>query len=329
MGCLVVAALCCFAPMMLDAYCLNLVIQIGYFAIVALGLNLVVGYSGQISMGQSAFFGFGAFASAWLSSLGVPVLLSIPLAGIATGAIGLVFGLPAVRIRGLYLAIATLSAQYILQDFFARASGFTGGSAGTPAQVPGLFGIALDGDHRYFYLVLCWSIGLFVAAANLLRTRTGRALVAVRDHHLAAEMMGINLARYRVLAFGLSAFYAGIGGALYGHHLGFVSAEAFTVLLSVQFLAMVIIGGPGSLSGSLLGAAFMVLLPELMNAAVATLHGSRLNTLLNLHEGLAFLREMAMGAVIILFLLFEPGGLAHCWGRLRQPWASQLEKWRR
>ncbi len=319
-------ALCCAMPLVLDAYYLNLAIQISYFAIAALGLNLLVGWSGQISIGHAAFFGFGAFTSAWLSRCGVPVLFAIPLAGFATTAVGLMFGLPAARIRGLYLAIATLSAQYILQDFFNRATWFTGGSAGTMVGPPMLLALRFDSDSRYFYLVMAWLVAMFVMAANLLRTRTGRALVAVRDHHLAAEMMGIDLVRYRVLAFGLAAFCAGIGGALYGHHLGFVSAETFNLLLSVQFLAMIIIGGLGSLLGTLLGTAFMVLLPELMSAIAGTLSGSSIETMLNLKDGIAFLREMAVGAAIILFLLFEPNGLAHRWDRLRLQWAIFLTK---
>ena len=169
--CIVIAALGLFVPLMLNDYYLNLAIQIGYFSIAALGLNLLVGFSGQISIGHSAFFGFGAFASAWLSKLGVPVMLAIPLAGLATTALGLVFGLPAARIRGLYLAIATLAAQYILQDFFARATWFTGGTAGTSAESPVLFGLLLNSDRRYLYLALVWLVIMFVMASNLLRTR--------------------------------------------------------------------------------------------------------------------------------------------------------------
>jgi branched-chain amino acid transport system permease protein len=289
-------------------------------------LNLLVGCSGQISIGHAAFFGFGAFTSAWLARSGVPVLFAIPLAGFATTVVGLTFGLPAARIRGLYLAIATLSAQYILQDFFNRATWFTGGSAGTTAETPVVFGLRLAGDSRYFYLVLVWLVVMLAMAANLLRTRTGRALIAVRDHHIAAEMMGINLTRYRVLAFGLAAFCAGIGGALYAHHLGFVSAESFNLLLSVQFLAMIIIGGLGSLSGTLLGAAFMVLLPEAMSAIAGTLNDSAVGSMLNLGDGIAFLREMAIGAAIIVFLLFEPNGLVHRWDRLRIQWTIILTK---
>src|ERR1041384_3231992 len=236
--------LICFAPHVVSEYVLSLLIQIGIFGIAALGLNIVVGFTGQISIGHAAFFGFGAFTSAYLSNrFGIPVFFCIPLAGVMTTAVGLIFGLPAARLKGLYLAIATLAAQYILQDFFARAQWFSGGVAGTPANPFTIFGFPFDGDETYFYVVLAWLVLSFVLAANLMRTRDGRALVAVRDHYLSAEMMGINLTKYRTLSFGISSFFAGIGGALYAHYLGFVSVEGFTILFSIQFLGMIIIGG--------------------------------------------------------------------------------------
>jgi len=179
-----------------------------------------------------------------------------------------------------------------------------------------LFGTALNTDKTYFYVVLVYVVVLYLFASNLLRSRDGRALVAVRDHYLSAEIMGINLAWYRILSFGLSAAYAGIGGALFGHYLGFVSAEGFTILVSIQFLGMIIIGGLGSIAGSLLGTAFMVLLPEVMQGAVG-LFGQKSPAMI---QGLAYLKEMAIGLAIILFLIFEPDGLAHRWRRIRTYW---------
>lgn len=305
------------APAFCNRYLLNLAIQIGYYGIAALGLNLVVGFTGQISLGHAAFFGFGAFASAWLSNRwGIPVWGTIPLAGLMTMAVGLLFGVPAGRIKGLYLAIATLAAQFILEDFFARAEWFTGGSAGAMAAPFTLFGYAFNTDKSFFYVVLAYLVVLYLFACNLLRSRDGRALVAVRDHYLSAEIMGINLTWYRILSFGLSAFYAGIGGALFGHYLGFVSAEGFTILLSIQFLAMIIIGGLGSVSGSLLGTAFMVLLPEVMAKGVG-LFGSGSPGMM---QAMAYIKEMAIGLAIILFLIFEPDGLAHRWRRIKAYW---------
>jgi len=313
--------LLCLAPLVVGAYWLNLLIQIGYLGIAALGLNVLVGFTGQISIGHAAFFGFGAFASAYLSNrFAIPVFLAIPLAGIATTAVGLVFGVPATRLKGLYLAIATLAAQFILDDFFGRAAWFTGGVAGTSAKSLSIFGHEVIGDRQYFYVVLAYVLLAYLAVTNLMRTRDGRALVAIRDHYLSAEMMGVNLTKYRTLSFGIAAFFAGIGGALYAHYLGFVSIEGFNILFSIQFLAMVIIGGLGSISGTLMGTAFMVLLPELIEALAKALAGSPIDKALSLKEGIAFLKEMTIGAAIVLFLIFEPDGLAHRWRQIRAYW---------
>lgn len=316
---IVAIALLCVAPFtgLLSKYQFNLLIQIGYYGIAALGLNILVGFTGQISLGHAAFFGFGAFASAWLNnSLGIPVFWAIPLAGLMTAAVGLLFGLPAARIKGLYLAIATFAAQFILEDFFARADWFTGGSAGTLAQPFSLFGYEINADHTYFYVVLAYLVLMYILGTNLMRTRDGRAFVAVRDHYLSAEVMGIQLTWYRVLSFGIASFYAGIGGALFAHYLGYVSGESFTILLSIQFLGMIIIGGLGSVMGTLLGTGFMVLLPESI-AWVAQSIGGYFPALV---EGLAFVREGAIGLAIVLFLVFEPEGLAHRWQMIKAYW---------
>src|SRR5881409_269492 len=168
--------LVCFAPHVVNEYILSLLIQIGIFGIAALGLNIVVGFTGQISIGHAAFFGFGAFTSAYLSNrFGIPVFFCIPLAGVVTAAVGLIFGLPAARLKGLYLAIATLAAQYILLDFFARAEWFTGGSVPASAKPFSIFGYTLRGDRQYFYVVLAYVIASYVLVTNLMRTRDGRA----------------------------------------------------------------------------------------------------------------------------------------------------------
>jgi branched-chain amino acid transport system permease protein len=313
-------ALLCAAPAVFGRYEMGLLIAIGYSAIAALGLNILVGFTGQISIGHAAFFGFGAFSSALLVEHHVPVLIAIWGAGLMTAAVGLVFGAPAARLKGLYLAIATLAAQFILEDFFARARWFSGGVAGRVTEPYELFGFRFDREETFFYVVLAHVVVLFVAAANLMRTRDGRALVAVRDHYLSAEMMGINLAYYRTLSFGIASFYAGVAGALYAHYLLFVSVEAFNILYSIQFLAMIIIGGLGSVMGSMMGAAFMVLLPEVVQAGADLLAGGAIDRALRLGASISFLREMAIGAAIILFLIFEPDGLAHRWKMIKAYW---------
>ena len=308
-------------PVVTDLYVVTLAMQVGYYGIAAIGLNILVGMSGQISLGHSALFGFGAFASAWLANTTpIPVFLCIPLAGLMTAAVGMIFGAPAARIKGLYLAIATLAAQFILEDFFIRAEWFSGGAYGAAAETVTLFGFAFDSDERYYYLVLGWFLLLAVAAVNLRRTRDGRALVAVRDHYLSAEMMGINLMKYRLLAFAISSFYAGVGGALYGHYLGFVSAEGFTILLSVQFLAMIIIGGMGSVMGAIMGTIFIVLLPEMMETVFSTLGQTDILADTDLLDSLPFFKEMAIGLAIMVFLIYEPDGLRHRWLLTKAYW---------
>lgn len=315
----IVLAAC--APLVLSDYWMSLLIAIGIYGIAALGLNILLGFTGQISIGHAAFFLFGAFLSAYLTSkLSIPTFFAIPLAGVGTAFVGLIFGLPAARLKGLYLAIATLAAQYILLDFFARAEWFSGGSVPASAEPFSIFGYVLRGDHQYFYVVLAYVVMSFVLVTNLMRTRDGRALIAVRDHYLSAEIMGINLTKYRTLSFGLAAFFAGIGGALYAHYQLVVSYEGFGIERSVLFLAMVIIGGLGSIMGTLMGTAFVVLLPEAMEWLSAALRGGLIDQTLGLKNNITFLREIAIGAIIIAFLVFEPDGLAHRWHQIKAYW---------
>jgi len=311
----------CFAPLVVDGYFITLLIQISYLGIAALGLNILVGYTGQISLGHGAFFGFGAFASAWLNiSMGIPVFICIPLAGFFTMAVGMMFGAPAARIKGLYLAIATLASQFIIEDFFARAEWFSGGAAGSMADPVNLFGFAFDTDESFYYIALFALVFMFIWGCNLMRSRDGRAFVAVRDHYLSAEIMGVKLNKYRLLSFGISSFYAGIGGALYAHYLGYVSAEGFTIMMSIQFLAMIIIGGLGSIKGTLMGVIFMVFLPEVLESGVGVMKMTDWGNIPMVVDGLAYIKEMAIGLVIIGFLIFEPEGLAHRWNQIKNYW---------
>jgi len=313
--------LICFAPYLFSEYWLSLLIQIGIYGIAALGLNVLVGFTGQISIGHAAFFLFGAFSSAYLSTkIGVPAFFAIPLSGVVTALVGLVFGLPAARLKGLYLAIATLAAQYILLDFFARAEWFSGGSVPAMAEPFSLFGYVFQGDRQYFYVVLAYVVVCFLLVTNMMRSRDGRALVAVRDHYLSAEIMGINLTKYRTLSFGVAAFFAGVGGALYAHYQLVVSYEGFGIERSILFLAMIIIGGTGSIMGTLMGTAFVVLLPEVMEWISSLLAGGAIDQALGLKTNITFLREIAIGVIIIVFLVFEPDGLAHRWHQIKAYW---------
>ncbi|WP_441241172.1 branched-chain amino acid ABC transporter permease [Tardiphaga sp. 768_D3_N2_1] len=313
--------LICFAPQLLSEYWLSQLITIGIYGIAALGLNILVGFTGQISIGHAAFFLFGAFTSAYISNhYPIPVFFSIPIAGVVTAIVGLIFGLPAARLKGLYLVIATLAAQYILLDFFSRADWFSGGSVPATAKSFSIFNYTLRGDRQYFYVVLAYVVASYLLVTNLMRSRDGRALVAVRDHYLSAEIMGINLTKYRTLSFGLAAFFAGIAGALYAHNQLVVSNEGFGIERSILFLAMVIIGGTGSIMGTLMGTAFVVLVPEAMEWISMELKGGVIDKALALNNNLTFLREIAIGVIIIAFLVFEPDGLAHRWRQIKTYW---------
>jgi branched-chain amino acid transport system permease protein len=313
--------LICFAPQLLSEYWLSQLIMIGIYGIAALGLNILVGFTGQISIGHAAFFLFGAFTSAYISNnYPIPVFFSIPIAGVVTAFVGLIFGLPAARLKGLYLVIATLAAQYILLDFFSRADWFSGGSVPATAKAFSIFDYTLRGDRQYFYVVLAYVVASYLLVTNLMRSRDGRALVAVRDHYLSAEIMGINLTKYRTLSFGLAAFFAGIAGALYAHNQLVVSNEGFGIERSILFLAMVIIGGTGSIMGTLMGTAFVVLVPEAMEWISMELKGGVIDKALALNNNLTFLREIAIGLIIIAFLVFEPDGLAHRWRQIKTDW---------
>src|ERR1700751_3273210 len=291
--------LLCLAPQLFSEYWLAILIQIGIFAIAALGLNILVGFTGQISIGHAAFFLFGAFTSAYINNnFPVPVFFAIPLAGVVTALVGLVFGLPAARLKGLYLVIATLAAQYILLDFFSRAEWFSGGSVPASANPFSIFGYTLRGDRQYFYVVLAYVLISFILVTNLMRTRDGRAMVAVLHQYLSADIICINLTKYRTLSFGLAAFFAGIAGALYAHYQLVVSHEGFGIERSILFLAMIIIGGTGSVMGTLMGTAFVVLVPESMECLSNSLKGSAFDHALLLNNNITFLREITIGLSI-------------------------------
>jgi branched-chain amino acid transport system permease protein len=275
----------------------------------ALGLNLLTGYTGQISIGHGAFIGVGAFAAALLSSrFGVPFAISVPLAGGITAVVGLAFGLPSVRIKGLYLAISTLAAQVIIDWVLSRPAIVGGGSVA--AVRPPL----LDSDRGYYLVLLAAAVGAVVFAENLLRTRIGRALVAVRDHDVAASVIGVDVGRYKLLAFGVSAFYAGITGALLGFLGRSVNVEQFQIDLSIQYLAMIVIGGLGSIPGSIFGAVFVTVLPIFLRSVVGAL-GQVLpgNSAVLLSSAQYFL----FGLVIVVFMTVESHGLVRMWQRVK------------
>ncbi|MGE5700193.1 MAG: branched-chain amino acid ABC transporter permease [Deltaproteobacteria bacterium] len=304
-------------PFLLKSEYLWVVLQIVIAAIGAVGLNILTGFTGQISLGQGAFLGVGAYTSAYITAkMGLSFWIGVPAAGIVTAMAGMVFGIPSLRLKGLYLAIATLASQFILEWIFVRWESVTGGSYGIAVPRPSIAGFTFESDSSFYYVVLATAVVMVLFAANLMRTKTGRAFMAVRDHYISAEIMGINLFKYRLLSFGISSFYAGVAGALYGHSLKFVSSEQFGIWVSIVYLAMIIIGGLGSIIGSIFGAVFMMLLPKLLSVvteAVSADMPSIVRLVTAFEQGI-------FGLIIVLFLIFEPDGLAHRWKLVKSYW---------
>ncbi len=304
-------------PFLVKSAFLWITLQILIAAIGAVGLNILTGFTGQISLGQGAFLGVGAYTSAYITAkLGLSFWVGVPAAGLVTAMAGMVFGIPSLRLKGLYLAIATLASQFILEWIFLRWESVTGGSYGIVIPRPSLGGYVFESDRSYYYIVLLIAAAMVLFAANLMRTRTGRAFMAVRDHHISAEIMGINLFKYRILSFAISSFYAGVAGALYGHSLRFVSSEQFNIEVSIVYLAMIIIGGLGSILGSIFGAVFMILLPKLLTIVTAKMAVS----IPGIAELATALEQGIFGMIIIVFLIFEPDGLAHRWKMVKAYW---------
>lgn len=295
----------------------NLCVVIMIYIIGAHGLNLLTGFTGQISLGHGAFMGVGAYTAGILAvKFHLPFLLTLPAAGVMTAAVGMLFGLPSLRLKGLYLAIATMAAQFILNYGMRNWTALTGGSSGLNVPYASLGGFEFNTDTRFYYLALILVIISTIVLKNITRTRPGRAFVAIRDRYLAAEVIGVNLFKYRILSFGISAFYVGIAGALWGYYITIISDEHFTIWMSIQFLAMCIIGGLGHVLGGIFGACFMVVLPELLRIPAEALSG----TFPNLFEIFGTMQNGVFGLIIILFLIFEPDGLAARWHTIRSYW---------
>lgn len=306
------AALFVLVPWATTPYLLYVVNLIGISAIAALGLNILVGYTGLISLGHGAFFGVGAYSAGILAvTYGVPFLAVVPLAGLVTAVVGMVFGIPSGRLKGLYLTIATLAGQFIIEYVLVHWESVTGGTMGITLPAPSLFGVPIAGDTAFFYLIYAVLIGMIVGAVNLMRTRYGRAFVAIRDNDRAAEGMGIPIFRYKLLSFAVSSFYAGVAGALSAYYLISITAEPYTLGLSVEYIAMIIIGGLGSIPGAIFGTLFITLLNEGLRWVTDSI--MNMGGLAGVELTLAPLREFVFGLSIVLFILFEPKGIAEVW----------------
>lgn len=324
---------------LIPPYLISTVNTIAIFVIAAQGLNILVGYTGQISLGHAAFMGVGAYSSALLAKgfavpIGetlfqvgpMPFWFALPLAAIFTGVIGLLFGLPSLRVKGFYLAMATLAAQFILPWIIEHPFGDLT-KAPRPLQdipSPSLGPITFSSEAGMFYIIVPLSVLLMLAARNILRTRTGRAFVSIRDNDLAAELLGINIFNYKLQSFFLSALYAGVAGALLAFEQNTLSIESFKLNTSIELLAMLVIGGAGFPQAALFGVAFVKLLT---NVLIPSLGGPLFNQILPpllpfidpVNIGSA-LPPMLFGLSLVLFLIFEPRGLAYRWEILRIAW---------
>jgi len=297
------------APLLLSEYLLAQLTFILIYGVVGLGLMLLAGYTGLFSIGHAAFFGVGAYAQAVLSGMGWPFPFALAVGAVLSAAVGIVVGLPALRVKGIYLGIATLSFGFIVEEVFARWESVTGGNAGKTVGAVKMFGWTADSGTSFYFVCLVVAVLCTLACLNLLRSPTGRAFVAIRDSEISAQSMGIHLARYKTLSFAISAALAGIGGALYAHAIRFLSPDQFNIIQSIDLLLMVVIGGLGSIHGAFLGAVFLIGLPQAIGAVKDFLPEA-----IGQAPGL---KAVVYGTVLIGFVMFEPMGLYGRWLKIR------------
>ena len=297
------------APWILGEYMLAQMTFILIYSIAGLGLMLLAGFTGQFSIGHAAFLGVGAYTQAVLTGMGWPFPVALAVAAGLSAAVGVVVGLPALRVKGIYLGIATLSFGFIVEEVFARWESVTGGNAGKSVGSPDIFGWKADTGDSFYFLCLAITVLCTLGVINLLRSSTGRAFVAIRDSEISAQSMGINLAYYKTLSFAISAALAGVGGALYAHQIRFLSPDQFNIIQSIDLLLMVVIGGLGFIHGAFLGAIFLIGLPQGISAVKDFLPDA-----IGQAPGL---KSVIYGAVLIAFVMFEPMGLYGRWLKIR------------
>ncbi len=301
-------------PRVLPDYTVDLSLVFIY-GLCGISLMVLAGYTGLVSLGHAAFLGIGAYAHVYfVHDLHLPWIVSVALACVITAAVGVLVGLPALRMTGVYLTIATLAFALIIQEVFARWERVTGGLKGKPVDKPVLFGVSFANDVAFYMLCLAFLIGALWLTLNILRAPTGRAWVAIRDSEIAAQSLGVNLAVYKTMAFGYSAGLMGVAGALFAHKVGFLAPDIFSVLLSIQLLLMVVVGGLGSLHGAIYGAVFVAILPVLISqmrdAAPAWGGLDRFVKQPGFEPGL-------FGLILVLFILFEPLGIYGRWTKIK------------
>ncbi|MCA1960440.1 MAG: branched-chain amino acid ABC transporter permease [Desulfomonile sp.] len=287
----------------------------GVSIIGALGLSILTGMTGLISLGHAAFMGLGAYTAAILSAkAGWPMIACLPAGAVMAAFTGAVVGIPTLRLKGLYLVVTTLAFQFITQHVIYHWESLTQSDKGIKLAEPMILGLNLGTYDRFYFVILILAVVTALLTKNLAMSRTGRALVAVRDRDIAAEIIGIHLAKYKILAFVVSSFIAGLAGALYAYLIGLIAPDHFTFNQSVLYIAMIIVGGMGTVLGTILGAIFMVLLPEAINA----LSGPIATAYPALAPRIGGISVVVYGLVIILFLILEPQGLFGIWIRIKR-----------
>ena len=327
----VLFALALVLPVIVPAYLVDISL-VYIYGLCGLSLMVLAGYTGLVSLGHAAFLGIGAYAHVYfLQDLHLPWIVAMVLAAVLTAAVGMVVGVPALRMTGVYLTIATLAFALIIQEVFARWDKVTGGLKGKPVEKPALFGISFASDQSFYYLCLAALIAALWVTANLLRSPTGRAWVAIRDSEIAAQSMGVHLAKYKTMAFAYSAGLMGVAGALFAHKIGFLAPDIFSVLLSIQFLLMVVVGGLGSLHGAVFGAVFVAMLPVGISQARDLLPAWLSQPVSVFSKGAGdavfaavdrFVKQPGLepgvfGLILVLMILFEPLGIYGRWVKIK------------
>jgi branched-chain amino acid transport system permease protein len=302
-----------FSPYMMTMANLVLIAVVG-----AIGLDILVGYTGQISVGHGAFMSVGAYTAANLIvRLGLPFWLAIPAGGLMAAVFGVVVGIPSLRIKGIYLAVATLASQFIIEWMINHITWISGGiEASIQVPPPKVFGVALVTPTELYFFLLFFVVLAIVATLNLMRSRIGRAFIAIRDQDIAAEIIGINIFKYKLYAFAISSFYAGVTGVLYTYYYGIANYEQFGIDVSINYLAMIIIGGLGSVLGAIFGAVFITILPETVRLFLKH-YGSMVFSQDAVLRIVPNLQLILFGGLIIFFLVVEPEGLNRLWRNIR------------
>jgi branched-chain amino acid transport system permease protein len=300
-------------PFLASAFYLDLATQVFLASIGSLSLMLLTGFAGQVSLGHAGLLAAGAFTTGILAKeFGAPIFVTLPCAAVVGALLGIIFGLPSLRLRGLYLAVSTLALHFVVVYLGGEYETKRGFSTGITIDAPTVAGFRLSGGKVWYFILLAFAVASLLVCANLLRSRSGRAWRAVRAHETVAAALGIHVAAYKLLAFVISSSMAALAGALFAYYRGFVSVEAFSLFLSIQYVAMIIIGGMGSLLGALLGAAFVTLLPYLIEAVMQRLPNAQAYA-----DVLFAVNYAAFGLVMIVFLIVEPQGLSGIWRRIQ------------